>query len=273
MGIAIAGRSGIQRLSARRRRGRPPQYRAGLGAAHKTGDVGAEVRYLSAIGTGLEWNGSTKEALDYFQKATLLAKQNPDIGYPFLTVAGQIQTLIREHKYDDAEQLVATSSAYAVQHSKQIKLTQLMLLRPISQLGSNAQIERLRSCRGQFRSPSVTRLECWRTPRLKLAEIYANSTGLPSPSVMPPPRLRTRISPMTFSQLRRAWNSLLSFNGIWAKERKPAEASCERWRSPKGSSPRRAAEQLEGSNGNEFGLMRPLSSLRQRWAMLTAHSP
>lgn len=100
---------------------------AGLGAAHQTGDVGAEVRYLSAIGTGLEWNGSTKEALNYFQKATLLAKQNPDVGYPFLTVAGGIQTLIREGKYDDAEQLVAKSSTYAAQRGKQIKLTQLML--------------------------------------------------------------------------------------------------------------------------------------------------
>jgi hypothetical protein len=82
---------------------------------------------LSAIGTGLEWNGSIKEALNYFQKATLLAKQNPDIGYPFLTVAGEIETLIREHKYDDAEQLVATSSANAARRNKQIKLTQLML--------------------------------------------------------------------------------------------------------------------------------------------------
>lgn len=41
---------------------------AGLGFAHKTGDLGAEVRYLSAIGTGLEWSGSIPQALDYFQK-------------------------------------------------------------------------------------------------------------------------------------------------------------------------------------------------------------
>src|SRR4051794_16787690 len=100
---------------------------AGLGAAHKTGDVGAEVRYLSAIGTGLEWSGSLKEARAYFQKAAGLAKQNPDMGYPFLTVAGEIETLIRERNYADAERLVMTSSAYAAQHSKEIKLTQLML--------------------------------------------------------------------------------------------------------------------------------------------------
>jgi hypothetical protein len=60
-----------------------------------------------------------------FQKATLLAKQHPDIGYPFLTVAGEIETLIRESKYDGAEQLVVMSSTYAAQHNKQIKLTQL----------------------------------------------------------------------------------------------------------------------------------------------------
>jgi len=60
----------------------------GLGVAHQSGDIGAEVRYLSAIGTGIEWNGSYKEAMGYFEKALLLAKQNPDIGYPFLTVAG-----------------------------------------------------------------------------------------------------------------------------------------------------------------------------------------
>ena len=56
---------------------------AGLGAAHKTGDAGAEVRYLSAIGAGIEWNGSYKEAMDYFAKAHSLAQQNPDIGLPF----------------------------------------------------------------------------------------------------------------------------------------------------------------------------------------------
>jgi hypothetical protein len=53
--------------------------------AHQTADIGAEIRYSSAIGTGIEWNGAYQEALSYFQKAQLLAKQNPDVGYPFLT--------------------------------------------------------------------------------------------------------------------------------------------------------------------------------------------
>ena len=79
---------------------------AGLGMAHRTGDVGAEIRYLSAIGTGIEWNGAYQEALGYFQKAQLLAKQNPDGGYPFLTVAGEVETLIKEAHFPEAEDLV-----------------------------------------------------------------------------------------------------------------------------------------------------------------------
>ena len=145
---------------------------AGLGAAHKTGDVGAEIRYLSAIGTGLEWNGSTKEALNYFQKATLLAKQNPDIGYPFLTVAGEIETLIRESKYDDAEQLVVTSSTYAAQHSKQIKLTQLMLFDADIALGQQRTDRTIEILQKTIPLAQQNQTRMLADAEIKLAEIY-----------------------------------------------------------------------------------------------------
>jgi len=100
---------------------------AGLGAAHKTGDAGAEVRYLSAIGAGIEWNGAYAEAMGYFAKVHSLAKQNPDIGFPFLTVEAEVETLIHQHKYSEAEQLSKTAESNATQHDKRIKLTQFML--------------------------------------------------------------------------------------------------------------------------------------------------
>lgn len=100
---------------------------AALVAAHESGDVGAEIRYLSAIGTGIEWNGSYKEAMGYFEKAVALAERHPDSGYPFLTVAGEVETLIKERDFDAAERLVNQASAIAAQRKKQIKLTQLML--------------------------------------------------------------------------------------------------------------------------------------------------
>jgi CHAT domain-containing protein len=145
---------------------------AGLGAAHKTGDVGAEVRYLSAIGTGLEWNGSIKEAVDYFQKAALLAKQNPDIGYPFITVAGQIETLIRQHKYDDAEQLVATSSAQAAQRNKRIKLTQLMLFEADIALGRQRTDQAIDILQRTIPLAQRNQTRMLADAEMKLAEIY-----------------------------------------------------------------------------------------------------
>ncbi len=99
----------------------------GLVAAHDSQDIGAEIRYLSAIGTGLEWNRSYPEAISYFKQAFGVAQQHPDSGYPFLTVAGEIETLIKQRDFDGAERLVKQSSAVAVQRDKLIKLTQLML--------------------------------------------------------------------------------------------------------------------------------------------------
>jgi CHAT domain-containing protein len=110
---------------------------AGLGAAHTTGDVGAEVRYLSAIGAGLEWNGSYKEAMGYFDKALTLAKQNPDIGYPFFTVEANVETLIHQHKFAEAQQLSKTAASHATQHDKRIKLTQFMLFDADIAIGEN----------------------------------------------------------------------------------------------------------------------------------------
>lgn len=145
---------------------------AGLGAAHKTGDVGAEIRYLSAIGTGLEWNGSIKEALNYFQKATVLAKQNPDVGYPFLTAAGEIETLIRQSKYDDAEQLVETSSTYAAQRSKQIKLTQLMLFNADIALGQQRTDRAIEILQKTIPLAQRNQTRMLADAEIKLAEIY-----------------------------------------------------------------------------------------------------
>jgi len=145
---------------------------SGLGTAYKTGDVGAEIRYLSAIGTGLEWNGSIKEALDYFRKATLLATQNPDVGYPFLTVAGEIETLIREHKYDDAENLLTASSANATRRNKQIKLTQLMLFDADIALGQQRTGRAIEILQRTIPLAQRNQTRMLADAEMKLAEIY-----------------------------------------------------------------------------------------------------
>jgi CHAT domain-containing protein len=145
---------------------------AGLGIAHQTGDIGAEVRYLSAIGTGIEWNGAYQEALGYFQKARLLAKQNPEAGYPFLTVAGEIQTLIKEAHYKEAEDLVRSASAQATKNDKLIKLTQLMLFDADIALGERQPQRAIQILQRVIPLARHNQTRMLADAEMKLAEIY-----------------------------------------------------------------------------------------------------
>jgi CHAT domain-containing protein len=145
---------------------------AGLGMAHQTGDVGAEIRYLSAIGTGIEWNGAYQEALGYFQKAQLLAKQNPDSGYPFLTVAGEVETLIKEAHYQEAEDLVQKASMQATQSDKLIKLTQLMLFDADIALGEKHPQRAIQILKKTIPLARRNQTRMLADAEMKLAEIY-----------------------------------------------------------------------------------------------------
>jgi CHAT domain-containing protein len=145
---------------------------AGLGMAHRTGDIGAEIRYLSAIGTGIEWNGAYQEALGYFQKAQLLAKQNPDAGYQFLTVAGEVETLIKQAHFQEAEDLVKNASAQATQSGKLIKLTQLMLFDADIALGEKQPQRAIEILQKTIPLARRNQTRMLADAEMKLAEIY-----------------------------------------------------------------------------------------------------
>jgi len=145
---------------------------AGLGMAHQTGDIGAEIRYLSAIGTGIEWNGAYQEALGYFQKALLLAKQNPDVGYQFLTMAGEIDTLIKEAHFKEAEDLLQKASAQATQSGKLIKLTQLMLFDADIALGEKQTKRAIQILQKTIPLARRNQTRMLADAEMKLAEIY-----------------------------------------------------------------------------------------------------
>ncbi|HEX5422372.1 MAG TPA: CHAT domain-containing protein [Candidatus Acidoferrales bacterium] len=151
---------------------------AALVTAHQTGDVGAEIRYLSAIGTGIEWNGGYKEAVIYFQKAFALAERHPETGYPFLTAAGEIETLIKERNFDEAQRLVQKASAIATQRQKLIKLTQLMLFDAdiaIGQRQINRAIHILQKTIALAKHNQTSMLA---DAQMKLAEIYRKQRKL-----------------------------------------------------------------------------------------------
>jgi len=82
-------------------------------SAHQTGDVGAEIRYMAAIGTALAWQRLDDQALLYLDRSIDLANKHPDSGFPFLAVAGKIQALINNKDYNQASQLIQESAREA----------------------------------------------------------------------------------------------------------------------------------------------------------------
>ena len=95
--------------------------------AHQTGDVGAQIRYLGAIGTGLALRQSDDQAIQYLDQAIGLAKKTPDAGYPFVAVAGKIQALINKKEFGLALSLISEAKHEAEIRRKNIKLAQLFL--------------------------------------------------------------------------------------------------------------------------------------------------
>jgi CHAT domain-containing protein len=151
---------------------------AALVTAHQTGDIGAEIRYLSAIGTGLEWNRDYPAAIDYFKKAFDLAQQHPDTGYPFLTAAGEIETLIKQRDFDAAERLTKQASAVALQRDKLIKLTQLMLFEADIEIGRQQFDQAVQILLKTITLARHNQTKMLADAQMKLAEIYRQQRRL-----------------------------------------------------------------------------------------------
>jgi CHAT domain-containing protein len=74
--------------------------------ATKIHDVGAQVRFTTVLGRALIEAKMYDQAIAYFAQALQLAKQNPDLGYPFFTQEAQIEAVIGLKQYDEAQHLV-----------------------------------------------------------------------------------------------------------------------------------------------------------------------
>ncbi len=92
--------------------------------ATRTHDVGAQIRYLSAIGTAMVLVHNYEAGQGYLQKALQVSAQVPDAGYPFLAKEGNLQALLGLGKIDDARTLAAEIISEAQQRRKLVKETQ-----------------------------------------------------------------------------------------------------------------------------------------------------
>ncbi len=90
-------------------------------------DVGAQIRYLAAIGHGFVQLGSYEDALGYFDKALKIAAANPDAGYQFVVNEGRLQAFRSMGKLDAAQDLADEIIAQARAKQKRVKETQALI--------------------------------------------------------------------------------------------------------------------------------------------------
>jgi hypothetical protein len=95
-----------------------------------------------------------------------------------LTVAGEIETLIKEHSYDEAELLVKTASANAAQRDKRIKLTQLMLFDADIALGRKQTEKAIEILQKTIPLARRNQTRMLADAEMKLAEIYRQQHNL-----------------------------------------------------------------------------------------------
>jgi len=100
---------------------------AALVGAMMFGDIGAQIRYLAAVGYAYMHLGSYDDALGYFDKALKIAAANPDAGYQFVVNEGRLQAFRGMGKLDGAEQLANEIIAEARASQKHVKETQALI--------------------------------------------------------------------------------------------------------------------------------------------------
>src|SRR5437763_7964586 len=98
-----------------------------LMGAMMLGDIGAQIRYLAAVGHAYVQLGSYDDALGYFDRALKIAAANPDAGYQFVVNEGRLQAFRGMGKLDAAEQLANEIIAQAEARQKHVKETQALI--------------------------------------------------------------------------------------------------------------------------------------------------
>jgi len=175
--------------------------------AHQTGDIGAQVRYLGAIGTVLALRQSNDQAIQYLDQAIGLAEKTPDAGYPFVAAAGKIQALINKREFGSALSLISEAKQEAEVRHKNIKLAQLLLFEADIAMEQQRWPEAARILKSVAGLPSARQSRLFSECEMKLADLYRqqhdlrtaeaaasaaiSATGGSSDIYLAPARLRT----------------------------------------------------------------------------------
>ena len=88
-------------------------------SAIKSGDVGAEIRYLELLGNGFEVQRRHEEALMVFDHAISVANSCKDCGFPYMAYEGRGEALTALGKTDDARSTLTKSLNTARREQRQ----------------------------------------------------------------------------------------------------------------------------------------------------------
>ena len=100
---------------------------AALLKAMMTNDVGGQIRYLAAVGTGLVLMGAAQDSLPYFEKALAAAEAHPEVGYQFLIHEGRLLASKQLGRWKEARDIADEMLAQARAKEKHVKECQVLI--------------------------------------------------------------------------------------------------------------------------------------------------
>jgi hypothetical protein len=124
-----------------------------LETAKALGDVGGELRYMSAIANGLVLAGYSQIALGLTDRALAFASEHPETGFPFVAYSTKVLALLDLKQYTEAERFAKTAMMQAQSGDRRIKEIELgMMLARIADLMRRPGTPPLRSPRRRWRA-------------------------------------------------------------------------------------------------------------------------
>jgi CHAT domain-containing protein len=103
------------------------QVTQALLAANATGDIGAQIRYYSAIATGLELSAEYEQAIRYFDLALGIASKHKETGFQYISIWGKAKALLELGRVDDADRLIQEALVQADADDRRVKKVQLLI--------------------------------------------------------------------------------------------------------------------------------------------------
>jgi CHAT domain-containing protein len=101
-------------------------------SAVATGDVGAQIRYLQLIGSGLNELRRYPEAIALFDRAVKLATSTPGAGFPFMAYEAKADALSGQGRLNDAAALL--DKALVVARNNRVPLHESLILLDLGEL-------------------------------------------------------------------------------------------------------------------------------------------